>query len=40
MFQRLSGITFADLLTLDKDVCKNKVLDYLTADPDSHSVES
>jgi Rrf2 family protein len=39
MFQRLSAITFADLLTLDKDVCKNKVIDYLTAEPDANPVD-
>jgi Rrf2 family protein len=31
MFQRLSAITFADLLNLKEDVCKNKFIDYLTA---------
>jgi len=40
MFQRLSTITFADLITLKKDVCKNKIIDYLTAEPESNPVES
>ena len=40
MFQRLSTITFADLLALDKDVCKNKVIDYLTTGPESNLAES
>ena len=39
MFQRLSAITFADLLTLDKDVCKNKVIDYLTDESDANPVD-
>ena len=39
MFQRLSAITFADLLTLGKDGCKNKVIDYLTADPDANPLD-
>ncbi len=39
MFQRLSAITFADLITLKKDVCKNKIIDYLTAEPESNPVE-
>jgi Rrf2 family protein len=40
MFQRLSAITFADLITLEKDVCKNKIIDYLTAESESNPVES
>ena len=40
MFQSLSTITFADLITLKKDVCKNKIIDYLTAEPESNPVES
>lgn len=39
MFQRLSAITFADLIALDKDVCKNKIIDYLTAEPESNPAE-
>ena len=39
MFQRLSAITFADLITLKKDVCKNKIIDYLTTEPESNPVE-
>ncbi|CAB1065360.1 Iron-sulfur cluster regulator IscR [Olavius sp. associated proteobacterium Delta 1] len=39
MFQRLSLITFADLITLKKDVCQNKIVDYLTAEPESNPVE-
>jgi len=40
MFQRLSAITFADLIALKKDVCKIKIIDYLTAEPESNPVES
>jgi hypothetical protein len=40
MFQRLSAITFADLITLEKDVCKNKIIDFLTAESESNPVES
>ena len=32
MFERLSAITFADLMALDKDVCKNKIINYLTSE--------
>ena len=39
MFQRLSAITFADLVTLDKDVCKNKIIDYLTTESESNPAE-
>ena len=39
MFQRLSTITFADLLKLEKDVCKNKIIDYLTSEQESNPVE-
>ena len=39
MFQRLSSITFADLITLEKDVCKNQIIDYLTAEEESNPVE-
>ena len=39
MFQRLSAITFADLVTLDKDVCKNKIIDYLTTEQESNPAE-
>lgn len=36
MFQRLSAITFADLLNLKEDVCKSKFIDYLTAGQDAN----
>lgn len=39
IFQRLSAITFADLIVLEKDVCKIKVLDFLTSEPESNPVE-
>ncbi len=39
MFQRLSAITFADLLKLKDDVCKNKLIDYLTAKQDSSAID-
>jgi Rrf2 family protein len=39
MFQRLSTITFADLLALNKDVCKNKIIDYLSTEKDSNPIE-
>lgn len=39
MFQRLSAITFADLLKLKDDVCKNKFIDYLTAEQDSSPID-
>lgn len=32
MFERLSSITFADLLSIDKDVCKDNFIDFLTSD--------
>ena len=31
IFERLSAITFADLLALDKNECKDKFLDYLSS---------
>ena len=40
MFQRLSTITFADLINLDKDVCQKHVIDYLTSERESDPVES
>ncbi len=40
MFQRLSSITFADLITLKKDVCKNRFIDYLTSDGQSNPTDS
>jgi Rrf2 family protein len=40
MFQRLSTITFADLINLEKDVCKKQVIDYLTPEKESTAVES
>ena len=40
MFQRLSTITFADLINLKEDVCKNKLIDFLTADQKPDPVES
>ena len=39
MFQRLSAITFADLLNLKEDVCQNKFIDYLTAVKKSNSID-
>ena len=39
MFQRLSEITFADLITLEKDVCKNKFIDYMISQPESNPAE-
>lgn len=39
MFQRLSAITFADLLKLKDNVCKNKFIDYLTAEQDSSAID-
>ena len=38
MYERLSAITFADLMSLKKGVCKEKVLDYLTSEKKSKSV--
>ena len=38
MFERLSTITFADLIKLEKDACKNQVIDYLTSEPESNPV--
>lgn len=40
MFQRLSTITFADLIRLEKDICKKQVIDYLTSAQESAPVES
>ncbi len=39
MFQRLSAITFADLIMLEKDACKNKFIDYMISEPESNSAE-
>ena len=39
MFQRLSAITFADLIALEKDVCKNKFIDYMISEPESNPQE-
>lgn len=39
MFERLSAITFADLLALDKEVCRNKVIHYLATQKGSHPAE-
>ena len=39
MFQRLSEITFADLITLEKDTCKNKFIDYMISEPESNPAE-
>ena len=39
MFQRLSAITFADLITLEKDACKNKFIDYMVSEPEPNSTE-
>lgn len=30
MFERLASITFADLLSIDKEICKDKLIDFLT----------
>ena len=38
MFERLSAITFADLIRLEKDACKNKIIDYLASEPNSNRV--
>ena len=40
MFQRLSSITFAELINLKNDVCKNQFIDYLSSGQESKSVES
>lgn len=39
MFERLSTITFADLITLKKDVCKDKIIDYLTSEKQSNPLD-
>jgi Rrf2 family protein len=39
MFQRLSAITFADLINLKEDVCQNKFIDYLTAAKESNQID-
>ena len=39
MFQRLSSITLADLIALRKDVCTEKVVDYLTSEGQSNPTE-
>jgi hypothetical protein len=38
MFERLSTITFANLIKLEKEVCQNKFIDYLTSEPESNPV--
>jgi Rrf2 family protein len=40
MYERLSSITFADLMSLKKDVCKEKIIDYLTSEEKSKPVVS
>mgnify|MGYP003565197349 CR=1 FL=1 len=40
MFQRLSAITFADLLNLKRDACKNNFINYLTAGKESTSIDN
>ena len=40
MYKKLSTITFADLIALKKDVCKEKFIDYLTSDDNSNSGSS
>jgi Rrf2 family protein len=40
MYERLSAITFADLMSSKKDTCKHQVIDYLTAENGSQSVVS
>ena len=37
MYDRLATITFADLMSLEKNGCKEKVIDYLTAGEKSNS---
>jgi hypothetical protein len=39
MFERLSTITFADLITLKKDGCKDKFIDYLTSEKQSNPID-
>jgi Rrf2 family iron-sulfur cluster assembly transcriptional regulator len=39
MFQKLSAITFADLINLKTDVCKDKFIDYLTSERESNTIE-
>jgi Rrf2 family iron-sulfur cluster assembly transcriptional regulator len=36
MFQRLSTITFADLMALNKEICKEGLIDFLAAARDSN----
>jgi Rrf2 family protein len=40
MFQRLSAITFANLMILKKDVCQNQFIDYLTGGQESSPGDS
>jgi Rrf2 family protein len=40
MYERLSSITFADLMSLKKDVCQEKIIDYLTSEEKSKPVVS
>ena len=40
MYARLATITFADLMALGKNGCKDKVIDYLTAEEKSNSTAS
>ena len=40
MFERLSSITFSDLITLKKDVCKDRIIDYLTPEQQSNPGDS
>jgi hypothetical protein len=30
MYEKLAAITFADLMSMQKDICKHKFLDYMT----------
>jgi Rrf2 family protein len=40
MYQKLSTITFADLVSLKKDVCKENVINYLTSEEKSNPSNS
>ena len=39
MFERLSSITFSDLIKLKKDGCKDRIIDYLTPEQQSNPVD-
>ena len=40
MYKKLSAITFADLVSLKKDVCKENVINYLTSEENSNPSNS